>query len=151
MWKKKTKKALKNAAEEAISGSTDSETEDIIDSETEDTSDNETEVASGSINSGETKDYEGYVLDELYRFSGHWRGFYRQFGENHNVECMLIFDQNGIMAGKGCDISNYTISGKIKSNGSFKFYKQYIGPTCTHQVVYTGTVEWGTQPILQGK
>ena len=104
-------------------------------------------------------DYDEYeyeceesVLEELHCFSGHWKGFYRQYGRNYEVECMLIIDQDGNMAGKGCDsVSNYKIDGRIDENGNFRFNKQYIGPTSTHLVIYRGTLEWETKPVLQGQ
>ena len=97
-------------------------------------------------------EYEESVLEDLHRFSGHWRGFYKQFGTNYEVECMLIIDQDGNMAGKGCDtVSNYKIDGRIDENGDFQFNKQYTGPTATHCVIYRGTLEWETRPVLQGQ
>ena len=91
------------------------------------------------------------ILEEMHRFSGHWKGFYRQYGSNHNVECMLIIDHDGNMAGRGSDISSYTVSGKIEPDGSFNFNKQYQGPTSFHLVVYSGSIEWRDQPVLQGR
>lgn len=91
------------------------------------------------------------VLEELHRFSGHWKGFYRQWGSNHNTECVIIIDQDGNMAGRGSDeVSNYNVSGKIQPDGTFMFRKQYEGPTQYHLVVYSGSVEWNDQPVLQG-
>ena len=91
------------------------------------------------------------LLEEMHRFSGHWKGFYKQWGSKHNTECMLVIDLDGKIAGKGADeVSNYTVSGGIKDDGTFKFNKQYTGPTSCHLVVYTGSVEWIDQPILQG-
>ena len=94
---------------------------------------------------------EVFILEELHRFSGSWKGFYRQHGTNHEVQCKLIIDLEGNMAGSGNDISRYTVSGKIDSDGKFIFNKHYEGPTCHHVVVYSGSVEWRDQPILQGK
>ena len=104
-------------------------------------------------------DYDEYeyeceesVLEELHRFSGYWKGFYQQEGRNYEVECMLIIDRDGNMAGKGCDsVSNYKIDGRIDENGNFRFNKQYTGPTATHLVIYRGTLEWERKPVLQGQ
>ena len=124
--KKKVKKAIKKGLKEAAQG----------DEEEEEASDEEDEIC---------------ILEEMHRFSGHWKGFYRQYGSNHEVQCMLIIDQNGDMAGRGSDISHYSVSGKIEPDGKFTFNKQYEGPRCNHLVVYSGSVEWKDQPVLQGK
>ena len=92
------------------------------------------------------------ILEEMHRFSGKWRGFYKQGGNRHATECMLVIDLDGNMAGKGNDeVSDYTVSGLIESDGTFKFDKQYVGPTSHPLVVYTGSVEWKDQPVLQGE
>ena len=97
------------------------------------------------------EDEEGSIQEEMHRFSGHWKGFYRQWGSNHDVECMLIVDHDGNMAGRGSDISSYTVSGKMEPDGTFTFTKQYEGPKHFHVVIYSGSVEWQDQPVLQGK
>ena len=54
----------------------------------------------------------------------------------HATECMLVIDLDGNMAGKGTDeVSDYTVSGLIESDGTFKFDKQYVGPTSHHLVI----------------
>ena len=119
--KKKVKKALKDGIKEAAEAYEDEE------------------------------DEEGSILEEMHHFSGHWKGFYRQWGSNHDVECMLIIDHDGNMAGRGSDISSYTVSGRMEADGTFTFTKQYEGPKCFHVVIYSGSVEWKDQPVLQGK
>ena len=127
--KKKVKKALKKGLKEAA----------------------ENMGGSGSEEEEEEEEEEINLLEELHRFSGCWKGFYKQFGKKQEVECMLIIDQDGNMAGHGSDISSYTVLGKVDPDGNFTFNKQYEGPTSYHEVVYSGSVEWRDQPILQGK
>ena len=119
--KKKAKKALKKGIKEAAQACEDDE------------------------------DDEGSFLEEMHRFSGHWKGFYRQWGSNHDVECVLIMDHDGNMAGRGTDISSYSVSGQMEPDSTFTFTKQYEGPTSFHAVVYSGSVEWQDQPVLQGE
>lgn len=125
--KKKTKKAIKKGLKQAAE-----EVEDEDDEE----DDEEDELC---------------ILEEMHRFSGHWRGFYKQFGDKHPTECTMVFDQDGSIAALGSDeVSDYSISGNLEPDGTFKFRKQYNGPTAHHLVVYTGSVEWKDQPVLQG-
>ena len=98
------------------------------------------------------EDSEICILEEMHRFSGQWKGFYKQGGSRHDTECMLVIDLDGNIAGKGTDeVSDYTVSGSIENDGTFKFDKQYVGPTSHHLVVYTGSVEWKDKPVLQGE
>ena len=134
--KKQTKKYVKKKVKEAIKEGIENYSD---------------EAAESSEDEEDVSDYE-LDPDELYRFSGHWRGFYRQFGNDYNVEFVLIIDHSGNMAGKGSDtVSNYVIEGSICDNGSFQFRKQYKGPSATHCVVYTGRTEWRSKPVLSGK
>jgi len=87
----------------------------------------------------------------MHRFSGHWKGYYRQWGSNHDMQCLLIVDHDGNMAGRGSDISLYTVAGKIEPDGTFSFFKQFQGPTSFHQVIYSGAVEWRDHPVLRGE
>ena len=130
--KKKVKKAAKKAIKEGIENYSN-------------------EAAESSEDEEDVSDFE-FDPDEFYRFSGHWRGFYRQFGNKFDVEFVLIIDHSGNMAGKGSDtVSNYVIEGSICDDGSFQFRKQYKGPSATHCVVYTGRTEWRSKPVLSGK
>jgi len=58
------------------------------------------------------------------------------------MQCLLIVDHDGNMAGRGSDISLYNVAGKIEPDGTFSFFKQFQGPTSFHQVIYSGAVEW---------
>ena len=123
--KKKAKRAIKKGIRDAMRGSKEEEPE--------------------------YKEGELCIIEEMHRFSGHWKGFYRQYGTDHDVQFMLIIDQDGNMAGRGSDISRYIISGRIESDGTFMFHKQYEGPTYNHLVDFSGSVEWHDKPILQGR
>lgn len=123
--KKKTKKAIKTGLKEAAAKAYEDE---------------------------EDEEDEFCILEELHRFSGHWNGFYKQWGSKHPTECMMVIDLDGNIAARGSDeVSDYSVSGKLEPDGTFEFCKQYNGPTQYHQVVYTGSVEWKDQPVLQGK
>ena len=91
------------------------------------------------------------MAEELSRFSGQWKGYYKQYEKKQEMPCTLIIDKNGNIAGRGKDISQFSISGKIEPDGTFGFTKQYGGPTQHHPVIYNGLVEWTDQPILRGK
>ena len=67
------------------------------------------------------------------------------------MPCTLIIDRDDNIAGRGEDISRFSISGRIEPDGTFKFTKQYEGPTRHHMVFYSGSVEWTDQPVLRGK
>ncbi len=100
----------------------------------------------------EDEEAEFCILEEMHRFSGHWNGFYKQWGNKYPTECMMVIDLDGNMAALGSDeVSDYSVSGMLEPDGTFEFRKQYNGPTQYHQVVYTGSVEWKDQPVLQGK
>jgi len=86
---------------------------------------------------------------KLSNFSGDWKGYYEQYGSKHEMTCSLTFSQDGTISGQGSDdIGKYTISGKMEASNSFAFTKQYVG---AHSVAYSGTVQWGDLPTLQGQ
>ena len=128
--KKKVKKAIKKGASEAAAQLGDDDEEEEEESEEE----------GGEI----------CILEEVHRFSGHWNGFYKQYGTDNKMRCMLIIDQDGNMAGHGNDISKFSLSGKIEPDGTFRFEQQYEGPEAYDLVVFSGSVEWKDQAVLQG-
>ena len=69
------------------------------------------------------------TISDMHRFSGQWKGYYKQGRFKQQMPCMLIIDQDENMAGRGNDISHFSISGKIEPDGTFRFNKQYEGPT----------------------
>ena len=111
------------------------------------------ESGEGDDEAGEDSDVEGEVnIDSMRFFSGVWRGYYSQYGTNYDVQCVLVFDWDRKIAGKGSDtVSNYTVSGQVNPDGQFEFRKVYSGPTAYHTVTYEGTVEMCDQPVLQGE
>ena len=91
------------------------------------------------------------MAEDLSRFSGQWKGYHKVNGKKQEMAYMLIVDQNGSIAGRGEDISQFSISGKVESDGTFRFTKQYKQPTQHRTVIYSGSVKWTDQPILHGK
>ena len=91
------------------------------------------------------------TISDVHHFSGQWKGYYKQGRHKQELQCMLIIDQDANMAGRGNDISRFSISGKIEPDGTFRFNKQYEGPTQHHMVIYRGSLEWTSQPVLRGK
>ena len=95
---------------------------------------------------------DGFMLSperSLQQFNGEWKGYYEQYGSKHEMTCSLTFSQDGTISGQGSDdIGKFTISGKIEPNDSFAFTKQYVGK---HSVAYSGSVQWGDLPSLQGQ
>ena len=89
------------------------------------------------------------TASKLSKFSGKWKGYYKQCGSKHEMTCILTFGHDGIISGRGSDgIGRFTISGKTKAGDSFAFTKQYVG---AHSVVYNGTVHWRDLPTLKGQ
>ena len=87
--------------------------------------------------------------EDLPSFNGEWKGYYEQSGSRHGMKTFLLFNDNGEIMGEGIDtVGRYTIEGKVEANSSFAFTKQYIG---AHSVIYSGTVQWGVLPTLQGQ
>ena len=85
---------------------------------------------------------------KVYEQGWTWKGYYEQYGSKHEMTCSLTFSQDGTVSGQGSDdIGRYTISGKMETSNSFAFTKQYVG---AHSVAYSGTVQWGDLPKLQG-
>ena len=91
------------------------------------------------------------TLSDTHYLSGIWKGVYTQRGSNTEMNCMLIIDKQGNVAGCGQDISNYRISGTLRDDGRFKFVKQYEGPSYYHHVNYNGILEWRDQLVIRGK
>ena len=91
--KKKTKKAIKTGLKEAAAKAYEDE---------------------------EDEEDEFCILEELHRFSGHWNGFYKQWGSKHPTECMMVIDLDGNIAARGSDeVSDYSVSGKLEPDGTF--------------------------------
>ena len=92
-----------------------------------------------------------YSVADLPNFTGEWKGYYEQFGNAHAMVLSFTFDAAGTISGEGTDtIGQYTITGKVESDSSFQFTKQYVG---AHSVEYKGTVQYayGELPALSGK
>ncbi|CAC5424568.1 unnamed protein product [Mytilus coruscus] len=68
--------------------------------------------------------------------SGHWTGFYNQYGDRHAFELDIAFEGDKV-SGKGDDgIGKFSINGDwISSSGKIQFCKQYHG---AHSVDYSG-------------
>ncbi len=135
--KKKTKKAIKEGLEQALEEEEQQEEEEDEGLEQALEAEEEEEDEGLEQEEEEDDDDEVCILQEMHRFSGHWKGFYKQWGSSHDMQCMLVIGMDGCMAGRGSDeVSDYTVSGRIEDDGTFKFRKQYTGPTHNHLVLY---------------
>ena len=77
--------------------------------------------------------------------SGHWRGWYVQFGAQHESNAQIEFI-DGAMQGHGCDqVGAFRISGKYDPKSlTADWLKTYSG---AHNVQYIGTL---IGDVLQG-
>jgi hypothetical protein len=72
-----------------------------------------------------------------YGLTGRWLGYYEHYGDRHNMEMDLVFDE-GTLSGHGDDvIGPFQIQGAYNEDGHVRWKKMYIGQ---HDVEYGGIV-----------
>ena len=100
----------------------------------------------------QTDSFELKPVQCMQEYSGEWKGYYMQNGNQNDMDTCFAFYQDGQIAGKGKDsIDSYTILGKMKENDAFEFTKQYAS-TGTDAVTFTGSVKWvDEQPVMEGQ